>query len=146
MSPNNSKIVHYGITDPAVLAWYSLASVHRVRWRAYEHGIKDQIISTHSGRVFEQFVRDSLPGAQRYWNSNTEIDLVLSSGKECIIGEIKWAKLAKGETSKLLATLQRKLTNSAPVLLSSKGQIILKIYDQSFLKSGEAVVSEAYRP
>ena len=96
--------------------------------------------------VFEQFVRENLPGAQRYWNAKTEVDIVLDSGEALIIGEVKWASLSKPQAAKLLSRLRQKIANDASFVTKSKRPIWLDVYDRSFLRTGKAVLKEQYHP
>ncbi len=135
----NNKIVNYKITDPSTAAWYTLASTHKSRWGSYDEQQKKAIIDTYVGHIFEQYVRSSRPGAQRYWNSDLEIDLMYVKGKSLYVGEVKWGKLNL-QGAKAEALRVREKVRGVGFSGNYEG-VFVEIFDQGFLKGGR----EKYR-
>jgi AAA+ ATPase superfamily predicted ATPase len=104
-SLRSTKKVLYRINDPAIRFWFRVYSPHRSRWATYKAAEKRKLLHDHAATVFEDFCRSRVPGAQRYWESNVELDLVApdpESRKGLLVAEVKWRRLSASERKALL--------------------------------------------
>jgi hypothetical protein len=101
----------YRIQDPTMRFWFRVFSPHQSRWRTYPAAEKRKLIHDHAATVFEDFCRARFPGAQRYWESDVELDLVApdpDAAKRLLVAEIKWRRLTVAERKHLLRQLESK--------------------------------------
>jgi AAA+ ATPase superfamily predicted ATPase len=140
LSERDSKRILYRIADPALRFWYSVYSPHRSRWASYSDREKADLLSDHSGAVFEDWVRGRFPGARRYWESQAEIDMVReerSSGKgravekTLVVSEIRWRKVSSAEARSLAADLEARFHRTA--LGREARSVRFEVIDASFL-------------
>ena len=75
-SVRSTRRILYRIQDPTMRFWFRVFSPHQSRWRTYTATQKRKLIHDHAATVFEDVCRARFPGAQRYWESNLELDLV----------------------------------------------------------------------
>lgn len=137
-STHTNKLVHLKIKDYSTLSWFRLASIHGSRWVNYSIKEKENLLNELSGQVFEDFVRESLPGALRFWNSKIEIDAVQELEKKIFVSEIKWQLLSKKDQGRLLWELEEKVRSLGHVF-NAKNTVI-QIFDKSYLESGSAII------
>ena len=110
-SVRSSKKVLYRIQDPATRFWFRVYSPHRSLWRTYTPAQKRKLIHDHAATVFEDHCRERFPGAQRYWDSGVELDLVApdpDNGKGLLVAEVKWRRLSLAERRNVLRQLEIK--------------------------------------
>ena len=91
--------------------WFRVFSPHQSRWRTYETPEKRKLIRDHAATVFEDVCRARFPGAQRYWESNVELDLVApdpDNGKRLLVAEVKWRRLTVAERKNAQRQLESK--------------------------------------
>jgi AAA+ ATPase superfamily predicted ATPase len=101
----------YRIQDPTMRFWFRVFSPHRSRWRTYPLAEKRKLIHDHAATVFEDFCRVLFPGAQRYWESDVELDLVApdpDDPKRLIVAEVKWRRLSVAGRKNVLRQLESK--------------------------------------
>ena len=106
----------YRIQDPATRFWFRVFSPHQSRWRTYGAAEKRKLIHDHAATVFEDFCRARHPGAQRYWESHVELDLVApdpDDPKRLLVAEVKWRRLLVAERQNVLRQLQGKWSHCA---------------------------------
>lgn len=114
VSERDSKKSLYRLNDPVLEFWYSTYSPLRVRWQRLSIKEKKQAISLHASRILERSIRDSVPGAQRYWESNLEWDSVhVDTGSSIIIREIKASRLSTKEKGALKQEIHNQFKASA---------------------------------
>lgn len=129
MDENTTKNRIYIISDPALRFWYSVARVHREKWRFYDEKKQSDILKIHVGAIMEQSIREYYQ-AQNYWErSNLEIDLVRYNQEnytEIIVSEIKLRKLKKMERLKIHQDLDEKILSSQLVhkYISWKSEVL----------------------
>ena len=110
-SVRSTRKVLYRIQDPTLRFWFRVFSPHQSRWRTYATTEKRKLIHDHAATVFEDVCRARYPGAQRYWESNVELDLVApdpGDRKRLLVAEIKWRRLAAAERKTVLRQLESK--------------------------------------
>ena len=110
-SVRSTKKTLYRIQDPTMRFWFRVYSPHRSRWRTYPTAQKRKLIHDHAATVFEDFCRARLPGGQRYWERNIELDLVApdpNDAKRLFVAEIKWRSLSAAEKKNTLRQLESK--------------------------------------
>jgi hypothetical protein len=110
-SMRSTKKILYRVQDPALRFWFRVYSPHRSRWRTYAAGDKRKLLHEHAATVFEDFCRARFPGAQRYWESNLELDLVApdpEDSKRLLVAEVKWRRLSAAERKHVLRQLEGK--------------------------------------
>ncbi|MEK6631596.1 MAG: DUF234 domain-containing protein, partial [Acidobacteriota bacterium] len=59
--------------------------------------------------VFEDYCRARFPGAQRYWESGIELDIVApdpDNHKRLLVAEVKWRRLSAVERKTVLRRLE----------------------------------------
>ena len=91
--------------------WFRVFSPHQSRWRTYAATEKRKLIHDHAATVFEDVCRARFPGAQRYWESNVELDLVApdpDDAKRLLVAELKWRRLTVAERKNVLRQLETK--------------------------------------
>ncbi len=110
-SVRSTRRTLYRIQDPAMRFWFRVFSPHQSRWRTYPPAEKRKLIHDHAATVFEDFCRARIPGAQRYWESNLELDLVAPDPEDrqrLLVAEVKWRRLTVAERQFVLRQLQSK--------------------------------------
>lgn len=110
-SMRSTKKTLYRIQDPTMRFWFRVFSPHQSRWRTYETPEKRKLIRDHAATVFEDVCRARFPGAQRYWESNVELDLVApdpDNGKRLLVAEVKWRRLTVAERKNVHRQLESK--------------------------------------
>jgi AAA+ ATPase superfamily predicted ATPase len=110
-SVRSTKKILYRIQDPATRFWFQVYSPHQSRWRTYTAAEKRKLVHDHAATVFEDVCRARFPGAQRYWESNLELDLVAPDPDErrrLLVAEVKWRRLAVAERKNVLRQLEGK--------------------------------------
>jgi hypothetical protein len=76
---------------------------------------KRALIHAHAATVFEDVCRAQVPGAQRYWESGVEFDLVAPDPLDAdrlVVAEVKWRRVTAAERRRLLATLAARWSRS----------------------------------
>jgi AAA+ ATPase superfamily predicted ATPase len=110
-SVRSTKKTLYRIQDPTMRFWFRVFSPHQSRWRTYPSAEKRKLIHDHAATVFEDFCRARFPGAQRYWESDVELDLVApdpDDPQRLLVAEVKWRRLAVAERRSVLHQLESK--------------------------------------
>ncbi len=110
-SMRSTKKTLYRIQDPTMRFWFRVFSPHQSRWRTYETPEKRKLIRDHAATVFEDVCRARFPGAQRYWESNVELDLVApdpDNVKRLLVAEVKWRRLTVTERKNVHRQLESK--------------------------------------
>ena len=110
-SMRSTKKTLYRIQDPTMRFWFRVFSPHQSRWRTYETPEKRKLIRDHAATVFEDACRARFPGAQRYWESNVELDLVApdpDDRKRLLVAEVKWRRLTVAERKNVHRQLESK--------------------------------------
>ena len=110
-SLRSTKKILYRIQDPTVRFWFRVYSPHQSRWRTYDTAEKRKLLHEHAATVFEDVCRSRFPGAQRYWESNVELDLVApdpGDRQRLLVAELKWRRLKASEREKILRQLAAK--------------------------------------
>jgi AAA+ ATPase superfamily predicted ATPase len=124
----------YRIQDPAMRFWFRVFSPHQSRWRTYPAAEKRKLIHDHAATVFEDFCRARFPGAQRYWESNLELDLVApdpDDAKGLLVAEVKWRRLTIAERKSVLGQLESKWALCS--LRTRHPKVRLEVFDASLL-------------
>ena len=101
----------YRIQDPPMRFWFRVFSPHQSRWRTYPGAEKRKLIHDHAATVFEDVCRARFPGAQRFWESDVELDLVApdpDDAKRLLVAEVKWRRLTVAERKNVLRQLESK--------------------------------------
>ena len=101
-SVRSTKRTLYRIQDPTMRFWFRVYSPHRSRWRTYAAKEKRTLIHDHAATVFEDVCRARVPGAQRFWEGNLELDLVApdpDDRQRLLVAEVKWRRLTAAERS-----------------------------------------------
>ena len=108
-SPRTTKKVLYSIRDPALSFYYGTFLAFRSRWQGMTRAEQQAILNRHVARHWEQFCRESHPGAGRYWEGGVELDLVWyqKTARRYVVAECKWTRLAPGEAKAQLALLRQ---------------------------------------
>jgi AAA+ ATPase superfamily predicted ATPase len=110
-SVRSTRKTLYRIQDPTMRFWFRVFSPHQSRWRTYPVTEKRKLIHDHAATVFEDFCRALVPGAQRYWESSVELDLVApdpDDAKRLLVAEVKWRRLSVAERKNVLRQLESK--------------------------------------
>jgi len=110
-SVRSTRKILYRIQDPTMRFWFRVFSPHQSRWRTYAETEKRKLIHDHAATVFEDVCRARFPGAQRYWESNVELDLVApdpDDAKRLLVAEVKWRRLTVTERKNVLRQLESK--------------------------------------
>jgi len=116
-SERDPKRTLYRLGDPALRFWYSVYSPHRTRWATYAQAAKSELLASHCGAVFEDWLRGVHPGARRYWDGTVEFDMVREEqrrggGARLVVTDIKW-RIAPAESPRLLAQLAARFERSS---------------------------------
>ncbi len=102
-----SKKALYQIQDPLLKFWFSTYSPHRTRWRTYSANEKKELIRLHASAIFEREARTLLGRAERYWNSEAEIDGIARTSKTATKAfEMKFRTLTARENAECLSHLR----------------------------------------
>jgi AAA+ ATPase superfamily predicted ATPase len=110
-SVRSTKKIIYRIQDPTMRFWFRVYSPHRSLWPTYSAAQKRKLIHEHASTVFEDFCRARYPGAQRYWESKVELDLVAPDPEDAsrlLVAEVKWRRLSATERKNVLRQLESK--------------------------------------
>ena len=110
-SLRSTKRILYRIQDPTLRFWFRVFSPHQSRWRTYTATEKRKLIHDHAATVFEDLCRARVPGAQRYWEANVELDLVApdpGDRRRLLVAEVKWRRLTLAERKSTLRQLESK--------------------------------------
>lgn len=110
-SLRSTKKVLYRIQDPTMRFWFRVFSPHQSLWRSYPVAAKRKLIHDHAATVFEDHCRAIYPGAQRYWESGVELDLVApdpADPRRLLVAEVKWRQLSMNERKNVLRQLESK--------------------------------------
>jgi len=110
-SVRSTKKILYRIQDPTMRFWFRVYSPHQSLWRTYTAAQKRKLIHDHAATVFEDFCRARFPGAQSYWESSVELDLVApdpDDPKYTLVAEVKWRHLSVAERKNVLHQLESK--------------------------------------
>jgi hypothetical protein len=110
-SVRSTKRILYRIQDPTVRFWFRVYSPHRSLWRTYTAAEKRRLLRDHVATVFEDACRARVAGAQRYWESDIELDLVAPDPEhpgQLLVAEVKWRRLSVSERRRVLLQLERK--------------------------------------
>jgi AAA+ ATPase superfamily predicted ATPase len=115
-SVRSTKKILYRIQDPTMRFWFRVYSPHRSLWPTYAAAHKRKLIHEHAASVFEDFCRARYPGAQRYWESGVELDLVAPDPEDAqrlLVAEVKWRRLSIAERKNVLRQLESKWSQCA---------------------------------
>jgi len=110
-SVRTTKKILYRIRDPAMRFWFRVYSPHQSLWRTYSRDQKQKLIDSHAATVFEDFCRARFAGAQRYWESDVELDLVAPDPEDqaqLLVAEVKCRRLSDAERRNVLRQLEGK--------------------------------------
>jgi hypothetical protein len=108
-SVRTTKKVRYRIQDPTLRFWFRVYSPHQSRWHTYAATEKRRLVHDHAATVFEDVCRARVPGAQRYWESNLEFDLVApdpDDRRRLLVAEVKWHRLTVAARKSALRQLE----------------------------------------
>ena len=133
-SVRSTKKTLYRIQDPTMRFWFRVFSPHQSRWRTYPAAEKRKLIHDHAATVFEDFCRARFPGAQRYWESDVELDLVApdpDDPQRLLVAEVKWRRLAVAESGNVLRRLESKWARCS--LRARHPKVRLEVLDASVL-------------
>lgn len=133
-SVRSTKKTLYRIQDPTMRFWFGVFSPHQSRWRTYPAAEKRKLIHDHAAAVFEDFCRARFPGAQRYWESDVELDLVApdpDDPQRLLVAEVKWRRLAVAERGNVLRQLESKWARCS--LGARHPKVRLEVLDASVL-------------
>ncbi len=136
-TPRSTKKVLYSIQDPALSFYYGTFLSSRHRWGELGNKEKEDLLNQHISRQWENFCRGVFPGAGRYWEGKTEIDLVAyQPGKKShLVAECKWAKLSDREKESVQRDLELRFSQTR---LSSKlKKVAFRIFSKADLASLE---------
>lgn len=133
-SVRSTKKTLYRIQDPTMCFWFRVFSPHQSRWRTYPAAEKRKLIHDHAAAVFEDFCRARFPGAQRYWESDVELDLVApdpDDPQRLLVAEVKWRRLAVAERGNVVRQLESKWARCS--LRARHPKVRLEVLDASVL-------------
>lgn len=134
-SVRTTKRVLYSIPDPPLSFYYRTYLPFRGRWKTLNKKEKGEIMNLHFSRQWEIFCRAAYPDAGRYWEGETEIDLVapLPSAGNYLVGECKWSDLSKAQEESLEKDLRERFSRTK---LSHKlKKVEFQIFSQKDLPS-----------
>jgi AAA+ ATPase superfamily predicted ATPase len=133
-SVRSTKRSFYRIHDPTMRFWFRVFSPHQSRWRAYDLALKRKLVHDNAATVFEDFCRMRFPGAQRYWESSVELDLVApdpQDAKRLLVAEVKWRRLTAAERKNVQRQLESKWSHCS--LRTHYPKARLEVFDASEL-------------
>jgi AAA+ ATPase superfamily predicted ATPase len=133
-SVRSTKKVLYRIQDPAMRFWFRVYSPHRTLWRTYPLESRRKLIHDHAATVFEDFCRARIPGSQRYWERNVELDLVAFDPierKRLLVAEVKWRRLSSAERRNVLKQVESKWSHCS--LRERYSRVRFDVFDASLL-------------
>ncbi len=133
-SVRSTKRILYRIQDPTMRFWFRVFSPHQSRWRSYAATEKRKLIHDHAATVFEDVCRARLQGAQRYWESNIELDLVApdpDDRRRLLVAEVKWRRLTAAERKNVLRELESKWSRCS--LRTRHPKVRFDVFDASVL-------------
>jgi len=110
-SVRSTRKTLYRIQDPTMRFWFRVHSPHQSRWRSYETAEKRKLLHDHAATVFEDVCRARLPGAQRYWEGDLDLDLVApdpENHRRLLVAEVKWRRLTAAERRNVFRQLESK--------------------------------------
>lgn len=131
-SIRSTKRSLYTITDPTLRFWYSVYSPHRSRWHTYPAAQRQKLVGDHAATIFEDRIRARWPDAQRYWESDVELDVVRVEGKGLVVGEVKWRSVSKAERASLRDALEAKFRRTTLAKKFSNARF--EVFDVGALK------------
>ena len=134
-SVRTAKHALYKLRGPSLRFWFSVYSPHRTRFARYGEAEKAELIHQHTSQVFEDHCRSLYPGASRYWDARSELDLVLEEPRGLAVFEVKYKKTSEAERKKLLDNLQERFERSA--LASKTARVRYELLDSRVLESTE---------
>ena len=108
-SVRSTKKTLYRIQDPTIRFWFRVYSPHRTLWRTLPRTQQRKLVHDHAATVFEDYCRARFPGAQRYWESGIELDIVApdpDNHKRLLVAEVKWRRLSAVERKTVLRRLE----------------------------------------
>jgi AAA+ ATPase superfamily predicted ATPase len=135
-SLRSTKKTMYRIADSPLRFWFRVYSPHRSRWRSYSSAQKRRLIHEHAATVFEDFCRSRYPGAQRYWESGVEFDLVApdpTHKKGLLVAEVKWRRMTAAQREGSLEQLKSKWGRCS--LRSRHDRVRFEVLEASTLES-----------
>lgn len=133
-SVRSTKKILYRIQDPSMRFWFRVYSPHQSLWQNYTGAQKRQLIHDHAAWVFEDFCRARFPGAQRYWESDVELDLVApdpDGGERLLVGEVKYRRLSARERKNVLRHMESKWSSCS--LHARHPKVRFEVFDTSIL-------------
>jgi uncharacterized protein len=133
-SMRSTKKTLYRIHDPTMRFWFRVFSPHQSRWRTYAATEKRKLIHDHAATVFEDVCRARFPGAQRYWGSHVELDLVApdpDNAQRLLVAEVKWRRLTVAERKNVLRELESKWSHCS--LRARCSKVRFEVLDASVL-------------
>jgi AAA+ ATPase superfamily predicted ATPase len=110
-SMRSTKRSLYRIQEPSLRFWFRVHSPHQSRWATYTPARKRALIHEHAATVFEDYCRARVPGSQRYWEKDVELDLVApdpDDPRRLVVAEVKWRRLSAAERKDARARLEAK--------------------------------------
>jgi AAA+ ATPase superfamily predicted ATPase len=133
-SVRSTKKILYRIQDPTMRFWFRVFSPHQSRWRTYATTEKRKLIHDHAATVFEDVCRARFPGAQRYWESNIELDLVApdpDDRRRLLVAEVKWRRLSVAERNNVRRELESKWSRCS--LRTRHRKVRFDVFDATIL-------------
>ncbi|MBI5504778.1 MAG: ATP-binding protein [Deltaproteobacteria bacterium] len=133
-SVRSTRKTLYRIQDPTLRFWFRVHSPHQSRWRSYAAAEKRKLIHDHAATVFEDTCRARFPGAQRYWEGDLELDLVVpdpDNHRQLLVAEVKWRRLSAAERKNVLRQLQSKWSHCS--LRARHPNVRFDVLDARFL-------------
>lgn len=107
-SHRTSKKVLYSVADAPLSFYFGEYLSNRERWGALSRAEKSLLIQRHASRQWEVFCRKAWSGSGRYWEGDTELDLVAYDGatRRLLVAECKWRELGAAEENGVLERLR----------------------------------------
>lgn len=133
-SLRSTKKTIYRIYDAALSFYYGTFLPHRAVWRELSNKQKFDLLERHASWQWEYFCRRFYPASARYWEGETEIDLVvrLKGRKGWMAAECKWSWVEKEEEKRLLKALKEKFFGTK--LARKPRDVQFKIFSKKNLK------------
>ena len=135
-SVRSTKKILYRIQDPTMRFWFRVFSPHQSLWRTYPLAQKQKLMHDHAATVFEDFCGARFPGAQRYWESDVELDLVApdpDDRKRLLVAEVKWRRLSVAERRNVFRQLESRWARCS--LSKRHPNVRLDVIDASLLSA-----------